>query len=262
MLQKKIYRQCLWRSWSVGSAMSTHHMQRVGLLYALDPALRALYAGTDDLRLARQRYLQNVRTHTVMAPLLVGVFIALEEQVAQHKVPAKVLQSLLHTTATTLSAIGDSFFSGTYLVFWALGCFLCFLYGVPLGSLESSLVQENLVIWPVLLWTGFLLALVTVFRVYTFYLGVHKGIAALQMLGKLNLINWAERIKVCNAVLIACIFAKMTDGETVFFWGNEVWGLASMLCAILLIKKAHTPRIALICLFFLVMFLQSTVSTV
>ncbi len=262
MIPRKVLWQCLRRSWCVGAAMSTHHMQRAGFLYALDPALVVLYPDSEDLKQARQRYLQNVRTHTVMASLLVGLFIALEVQVARKAIPATALQNILHTTATTLSAIGDSFFSGTFLVMWALGCFLCFLLALPAGGLANLSTINHVALWPMLAWTGFLLALVTSFCVYMFYAGVHKGLGALRRLGTFNLINWAERIKVCNALCIALLLGLMVDGKMVSLMSSEIWCLVCMLGAILLIKKAHTPRVALVAIFFLAMFLQGTMSSI
>ncbi len=262
MLPKKVLWQCFCRSWSVGAGMSTHHLQRVGLMYALNPALVHIYPHADDLREARKRYLASVRTHTVMASLLVGLFISLETLIAKHKLSTQGIENLLHTTTTTLSAIGDSFFSGSFLVLWALGCFLCFLHGLPVGGVATVELLGMLRIWPAVIWTGFLLALVTIFRVYTFHLGVKYGLAALQDIRKFNLINWAERIKMCNAALIALIFITMTDGAQIFFWGNEFWGLVCMLIAVLLINKAHIPRIVLIAILFIVLFLQNNITAI
>ncbi len=263
MLQKKVLWQCLRRSWSVGAAMSARHMQRVGFLYALHPALARLYPQAQALQEAKKRYLSNVRTHCVMAPLLVGIFIALEVRVARQEFPATGIQGLLHTTATTLSAIGDSFFSGTLLVLWALGCFLCFLLGIPASFLDNMAHGNALplttysMLLPALLWTGFLLALVGAFRVYMFFIGVKHGLSALRILRGFDLINWAERIKLCNAALLCGIFWKITDGKELFFWGNEIWGILCMLMAVLLVQRAHVPRLILVSLLFVFLFMQS-----
>ncbi len=263
-IHKRVLWQCFCRSWCVGAAMSAGYMQRVSFLYALHPALLALYPEAEDLREARRRYLGNVRTHIIMAPLLVGMFIALELRLARKEVPAEGVEGLLHTTATALSAIGDSFFSGSVLVLWALGCFLCFLWGVPPASLENMTLLHEVrqgmpfLLWPIFVWTGFLLALVSFFRVYMFYMGVKHSFAALQIMRRLDFINWAERIKFCNAVLLALIFWHMTDGETVFYWGNELWGLFTLLFTVLLIQRAQTPRLLLVTVLFMILLYQNS----
>ncbi len=263
MLPKKVLWQCFRRSWSVGAAMSARHMQRAGFLYALDPALQALHTQDEALCAARKRYIHHVRTHTLMAPLLVGIFLALEERIAQEKMSAEGMEGLLHTTATTLSAIGDSFFSGSVLVFWALGCFLCFLYGIPSAFVahaplwNSPLVMQNTMVTAALAWTGCLLAMVIFFRMYMFYMGVKHNFGALHILRTFDLINWAERIKLGNAFLLAAIFWNMVDGETIFYWGNEVWAVFCVLVAALLIQRAHVPRLVLVILLFAALFLES-----
>ncbi len=226
--------------------MSSRHMQRVSFLYALEPVLQFLYDQEDTLREARRRYLSHVRTHVLMAPLLVAMCIALEERVAKKEIPVTGMDGILHTTATTLSAIGDSFFSGSVLVLWALGCFLSFLQCAPHSFLHVFLA-----------WTGILVVLLGFFRLYMFHMGVKYGLGALQKLRTLDLINWAERIKFCNALLLAYIFANMIDGESIFHWGNEVWAVFAVLTAVLLIQRAHVPRLILVAVLFIALFLDS-----
>ncbi len=263
MLPKKVFLQCFCRSWCVGAAMSSRYMQRAGLLYALDPALQALYTQAEPLREARRRYMQHIRTHNLMAPLLVSICIALEMHVARKEVPAKNVGGLLHTTATTLSAIGDSFFSGSVLVLWALGCFLCFLHGLPNPIVEDMSLIRGLVTLKqgtmemMLVWTSLLLTLVILFQSYMFFVGIKYSLGALQKMRTFDLINGAERIKFCNVLLLIYIFWHMIDGETLFYWGNEVWAVFCLLIAVLLIQRAHVPRLILVSVLFMALFLES-----
>ncbi len=238
-VQARTLWRCLCRSWSIGAAMSVHGMQRVGLLHALDPALKEIYTHPQALHEARCRYLGHVRTHTVMASLLVGFCIALERDIVEKKISAITMEKILFTTATTLSAIGDSFFSASIVVFWALLCAL----GIAYGS----------VAWVVCI-TASLLTLGTFFRIYTFYLSVHRGLSILQSLRKMNLINWAERIKILNALLITLFLWKISLGEHVFYWGNEFWGILTLLVAALLINRAHISRLFLVFFAFSILF--------
>ncbi len=241
-LQKRTLWRCLMRTWSIGAAMSSHGMQRVGFLHAMDPALKELYSDACALQNARRRYLCHVRTHTVMASLLVGFCIALEKSICAGHMPSEHTEKLISTTATTLSAIGDSFFSATVLVCWALLCGLCIAHGSAA--------------WVVGI-TALLLTLVIFFRIYTFYLSVNHGLYVLQSLRKMNLINWAERIKVINALLIVLFFLEISAGENVFYWGNEFWGLMSLLIAALIINRMHISRFFLVLSAFAILFFHS-----
>ncbi len=228
------------RTWSISAAMSTQGMQKVGLLYALDPALVEIHPHRKDLQQARMRYLGHVRTHTLMAPLLVGFCIALEKEVANHKICANGLEKLIATTATTLSAIGDSFFSASVLVFWALLCGL----GIIHGFISFILIV-----------TAVLLLCATFFRIYTFFLGSNHGLSVLQSLRTMNLINLAEKVKILNAILIIFFYAKISqDDIQPFFGGNIVWIYLYLLVAALLINRMHISRILLIILGFTILF--------
>ncbi len=222
--------------------MSVHGMQRVGLLHAIDPALKEIYPSPCELQKARHRYLGHMRTHTVMASLLVGFCIALEKNIAIKKMSADTVEKLISTTATTLSAIGDSFFSASILVFWALLCALSIAHGA--------------VHW-VVIHTGILLSAATIFRIYTFYLSVSHGLSILQSLRKMNLINWAERIKIINALLIVLFLGKISLGEQVFYWGNEFWGILTLLIAALLVNRIHISRLFLAIFAFTTLFFNT-----
>lgn len=234
MLDTRTSLHCLARTWLVGAAMTTRGMQHIGLLFALDPGLRALHRDPAALREARQRYLAHVNTHPFMAPLFTGILLAMEKLVAQGRMGPQGLDMLAGTTATTLSALGDSFFSGTLLVSWALASTICVMQGyvhVAAG------------------WTLLLFALLWAFRVWTFFLGMRHGIAALQWVKQMDLINWGDRLKMGNALLLALVLWDTASTATpVFLWGNFFWGLLCLIGGSLLINKAHLPRVLLLAL--------------
>ena len=233
MLDTRTALTCLARTWLVGAAMTTRGMQHLGLLYVLNPGLAALYEG-EALREARARYLGHVNTHPFMAPLFTGILLALEKQVARGHMASQGMDMLAKTTATTLSALGDSFFSGTLLVTWALSAVLCVMQGHPLWAA---------------LGTALLFALLWLFRVWTFFLGLRHGLAALLKVKQMDLINWGDRLKMLNALLLAAVLWDMARlAAPALWWGNFFWGLVCLLCGALLINRAQVPRLFLLAL--------------
>ncbi len=229
MLSTRTSLHCLLRVWFVGAAMTTHGMQHLGLLYALEPGLKALYKDSKNLSLARQRYLGHINTHPFMAPILVGFLLSIERLVAMHKMPAQHMPRLIDTTAETLSAIGDSFFSGTLLVLWAL---------------ISTLFIINNAIWAAVLCSIIMLAFLLIFRICFFFLGLRQGLMALSKLSKLNLINHAVALRMVNAILLALIYGSIcAQYTTVFLWTNFFYGVLFVCFGAFLINKTHLSRV-------------------
>ena len=200
----RVLLQIFLRTYLVGATFNTKGMQNVGLAYIMDPGLFALYKNdAKALRKARARYLKHYNTHPFWTPLLVGIFLSMEKKIAAGVLPANLLAKLRGTTVYTLSALGDSFFGGSFLVFWAL-------------------VGVNLVVRHEFFWLGtwMLLCLVGLhaFKAYTFSRGYAQGLAFLQRLKSWNLIDVGTRLKWCNGLLIA-VFA------TYILPGNGVWPL-------------------------------------
>ena len=232
MLTTRTALHCLARTWLVGAAMSTRGMQHIGLLFVLEPGLRALYRDPAALAEARQRYLAHVNTHPFMAPLFTGIVLAMEKLVAEGRMGPQGLGMLAGTTATTLSALGDSFFSGTLLVSWALGSTLCVMRGYV--AVAAS-------------WTLLLFALLWSFRIWTFFLGLRHGIAALQWVKQMDLINWGDRLKMVNALLLAAVLWDMAAMSVpALWWGNFFWGLLCLVCGSLLVNRSRMPRLILL----------------
>ena len=198
---------CFLRTYLMGVAFNTRGLQSIGLAYAMDPGLRAFYRDQQHLRQARQRYLAIYNTHPWWNPLLVGYFLFLESHICNGTLSVQAIDRIKATTTYTLSAIGDSLFGGSLMVFWSL-------------SEAAFLIQGMLGL--ALAWLlGPLLAL-QVFKLGTFWLGWKKGLALLQRLRKMHLMAWAERIKVANALLIALIWAILFFPES-----NGLWPLAA-----------------------------------
>ncbi|MDQ7032189.1 MAG: PTS system mannose/fructose/sorbose family transporter subunit IID [Desulfonauticus sp.] len=189
----KILSKCFLKTYFVNSLFNIKGLQNLGLFYAMDPALKFLYAGDKKaLRKARLRYLKLYNSHPFWTPFLVGIFIHLEKLLANNKLHLETYSKLRPTIVYTLSAIGDSFFSGSLLPCWALLSAI----GLYLGWYWTTFF------FVVILFLG-----LQVFKLYTFFLGYTQGLQALQTLKKWNLINASQYLKVINTGLILIFVA-------------------------------------------------------
>lgn len=219
---------CLSRTWLMGAAMTTRGMQNIGLIYALDPGLQAIYPQPQALSTARLRYAEHVNTHPLLAPLFVGILLAMEQQIAAGAGAPESITAIKNTAATTLSALGDSFFSGTVLVFWVFTVILLLQTGN--NALAITL-------------TVLLFLLQALFRAGTFCLGVRMGLGGLMVLRRMNLINHGEFLKLVNAVLLSlCIWSLFPAATHHDLWGPFGIGLAALGLAAFGVARLHLPR--------------------
>ncbi|MCK9240293.1 PTS system mannose/fructose/sorbose family transporter subunit IID [Desulfocurvus sp.] len=198
----RVLLRCLLRTWLVGAGFNTRGMQNIGLAYAIDPGLVQLYRDPEALRQARVRYATHYNTHPFWTPLLVGIFLGMERKIAKGLFPPEMLENVRATTVYTLSAIGDSLFGGSVLVFWSLSC-AC-LVAAGQGSLAVALGA--------LLFQG-----LVVFKALTFWMGFCEGLTFLHRLGRWNLINWSQRVKLFNAVLLVAFWALAWPADLAWF---------------------------------------------
>lgn len=225
----------------MNAAITARGMQQLGLVYILAPALRFLYPDAAARKKAFARYRGHSNTHAFMMPCYAGVLLNLEEQVASGSLPESVVADLRQTIAATLSAIGDSFFSGALRTMWALVS-ICLL-------LQGMVAEAALLLL-------FLLLLLWLFRVAGFFYCLRHGVASLALLRKIDLVSWTERIKMVNGVLIACMLWLML-GTT--HWECPLFLKYSLLLfvplASFLVGRMHISRVVLwvfaLCLFIL-----------
>jgi PTS system mannose-specific IID component len=197
-LDTRILLQVFLRTYMVGATFNTRGMQNVGLAFIMEPGLRALYAGDPAaLKRARGRYLKHYNTHPYWTPLLAGIFLAMERKIALGMLPADILPKLRSTTVYTLSALGDSFFGGSFLVMWSL-------VGVNLAAADR--------IGFLACWVLLCLAALQFFKMFTFGRGYAQGLAFLQRLKSWGLIDWGRRLKLVNGVLLAMFVLQVAPG--------------------------------------------------
>jgi mannose/fructose/N-acetylgalactosamine-specific phosphotransferase system component IID len=200
----KILFQCFLRTYLVEANFNTRGMQNVGFSFAIDPGLVALHSNPKRLRRARRRYLQHYNTHPFWTPLLVGFFLYLERKITRGLLSEKSVGSIRETTVYTLSAIGDSFFGGALMVFWALTTVLFWLL---FGSMAL-----------VLAWMGGWFITLQLFKFYTLYKGLKDGLLFLQRLRQWDLINTGQTVKIINAFLIVGLWLQIFPIPDAAYW--------------------------------------------
>jgi PTS system mannose-specific IID component len=231
MLSRKASLTCFLRSYLLAAAFTPQGMQSLGITHALEPGLAEIYPEPEALRQVRQRYVRHFNTHSFAAPFLLGLFLHLEQLVARGLLSEEALHNIKDTAGYTLSAIGDSVFSGTLIPFWALisACFI--LLGLY---------------WAAIVLTICLFAAFQGFRMASFYFALQHGLAALERLRRLNIINWGVRLKCCNALLLALFLgltARLSDSPLI--WGSFCVSLP--IVGYFLVIKANMSRAVPIC---------------
>lgn len=218
---------CFLRSYMVGAAYNPRGLQNIGFLFAIEPALEALYGPGPHLREARLRYALSYNCHPFFTPMFLGVLLRMEEAIASGALEATVLANVKDTMANTLSAIGDSFFNGTLLSTWALGSACLILAGMPgLAALATLLC----------------FLLLQVFKFITFIMGLKKGMAVLFLIRRLDLINWGDYFKSVNAALLGVLLWLALPGMAPSLWASAVLYL---LAAGWVVGRFHAPRVFL-----------------
>lgn len=220
----KAYLTCFLRTYLVGASMNPRGLMSVGLLYAMQPGLWIIHREPKAREQAVKRYAKNFSSHPFWVPCLVGIFLAVEADIAGRRLPPDALEKVKNTTSYTLSAIGDSVFAGSLLIFWAL--------------LTSCLLLMGQRVLPFGIGLFFFLGLQG-FRVYTFLGGVRRGFSFLSALKRWDLINWGRRIKFANAALLLWLWALLFPTGDVVSWA---WGMGAFALAGVLSIRPVLPR--------------------
>ncbi len=217
--------KCFLRTYLVGASMNPRGLMSVGLLYAMQPGLWSIHTDAKAREQALKRYARHFSSHPFWVPCLVGIFLSVEGDIAQRRLPPEALEKVKNTTSYTLSAIGDSVFAGSLLIFWALATCCMLLAGLRAAPFAMGLL--------------FFLGL-QIFRVYTFLGGLRRGFAFLGALRRWDLINWGRRVKFVNAALLLVLWAQLVPRGDVASWA---WGMVAMGAAGLISLRPLLPRV-------------------
>ena len=223
-----LYLACFLRSYMVGAAYNPHGLQNIGFLYAIEPVLASLYGPGEALREARLRYALQFNCHPFFTPLFLGVILHMETALAEKRFDPALLINLKDTTANTLSAIGDSFFSGSLLSSWALSSACLILAGMQAEALRL---------------TALAFVFLQSLKLATFVLGFRKGLSVLLFIRRLNLINWGDYCKNGNAALLSLfLWLALPDVSPLVLGGVVLY----LLFAGWLVGRLHLLRICMI----------------
>ena len=200
------------RCYLAGAGFNTRGMQNIGLVYAMQPGLRAIHTDPKALKAAQKRYVGHYQSHPFWTPCLVGIFLYVEAAISAGRFPPKMLAKIKDTTAYTLSALGDSVFAGSLLIFWALMTICLLLAGHPSAALALGIF--------------FFLGL-QAFRIWVFVGGLRQGFKFLEKLKRLDLINWGQRFKYINAGLLLWLWSLVWPRP--FDWTEWLSGTVALL---------------------------------
>ncbi|MCM0754700.1 PTS system mannose/fructose/sorbose family transporter subunit IID [Desulfovibrio aminophilus] len=223
-LTKAVIRSFL-RCYLVGANFNPRGMQNIGLVYAMLPGLAAIHEDPARFRQAVKRYVRHYNSHPFWAPCLVGIFLSTEQRIAAGAFPPAMLEKVKDRTTYTLSAIGDSVFAGSLLIYWALSTACLLLAGHAAAAFAEGLV--------------FFIGL-QVFKVYTFWRGLRGGFLFLESLKRWDLINWGQRIKYANAALLLWFWILVWPKPVA--WQGWLAGMLGLAVTARLVQRFHLPR--------------------
>jgi mannose PTS system EIID component len=106
--------QATSRSVQIQALLTPERMQGPGFCFALLPALRRLYAGSEELATALTRHMSYFATHPVLAGYVIGAAARLEERRARGEpIAPEQIEQLKQSLASPLAALGDPLFWST-----------------------------------------------------------------------------------------------------------------------------------------------------
>lgn len=194
VVDKKTLRSVFWRSFALQGAFNYERMQNLGYAYAMIPALRRLYATESERAQALQRHLTYFNTTPAVAPAIMGISVAMEEQNARE--PEAFDTSSINAVKAALMApfagVGDSIFWGTLRVIAA--------------GIGISLASQGNVLGPILF-----LVLYNVPHLLARYFGLRMGYKfGAETLGKMSESGAMDRV-----MAVANIVGMMVVGGMV-----------------------------------------------
>jgi PTS system mannose-specific IID component len=202
-------RRVFWRCLFLQAAWNRRGMQNLGFAYAIDPALRRLYADPAERNEALRRHLATFNCHPYTAAAIVGGAIHHEERVAAGQEPPGAPLAYKQVLQGPLAAVGDGFFwSGLRPFFGALAAVGTMAMGWP--ALVAALVLYNAFhLW--LRWT-------------LFRAGYRSGDEVVVRLAALSLPAWASRLRDGGAVLcgVAAGAGALSAAGRISPWAGEV----------------------------------------
>lgn len=163
--------------------------QNLGLVAAVDPALKQIYGPGEKLQEARYRYLNFFNTNPMASGLMIGIMLQLEESLASGELELSQRNQMISIFSGTLATWGDT-------IFWQSWLPLCSLATVwAVLSLTESW-------WPALILPILFCSLALPVRFGGLILAYRQGPDIICKLHLLKLQNRARSLKQLVAVLL------------------------------------------------------------
>jgi PTS system mannose-specific IID component len=178
--------RCFWRGLFLQAAWNRRGMQNLGFAFAIDPALRALYAEPGRRREALARHIGFFNCHPYTAAAILGGAIHHEEKAAAGVEPASIAVSYKATLQGPLAALGDGFFWTALRPFFG-----------ALAALGALLLGWPAVVAALLVYNAIHLAM----RAGLFWTGYRQGDALVPAIARLSLPVLADKLRVGGAAL-------------------------------------------------------------
>jgi PTS system mannose-specific IID component len=214
-----------WRTFFIQAGFSPEALQALGLLYALEPALRALYPDEARRREALKRHLVPFNTHPYVAAGLVGGMLFHEVRIANGEAAPETVTRFKQTLMGPLAAVGDSFF-------W--------MSLRPAAGAVSAALVPWLHAWSALLFVVLYNAVHLTLRASLFLQGWRLGDGLVARLSLAQLPTWGNRLRTLAAAMagalgtwLAIRFASQAQGgfSPVFAVAAVVVGLGALALA-------------------------------
>ena len=202
-----------WRCLFLQAAWNRRGMQNLGFAYAIDPALRRLYADPERRKEALRRHLCFFNCHPYTGAAIVGGAIHHEERVAAGEEAERLPLVFKETLQGPLAAIGDGFFwTALRPFFGALMAFGALAFGWP--AVVAGLVLYN--------------AVHMALRIRLFLAGYRRGDAVVSEVARLSLPVVADRLRLGAAALAGlCLVLVLAKGAAAVTLPLALAGLAA-----------------------------------
>jgi len=183
------------RSFFIQAGFNPQGLQTLGLVYALEPVLKALYPDPHTEQQALERHLTPFNTHPYVAAAFVGGIVRYEQRIAKGTASPEDVARFKTGLMGPLAALGDGFF-------W--------LSLRPLVSAVGVAMVPLLSVWSVVLFVVLYNAVHLSLRAGLFRLGLDLGEGIVSRLAALKVPAWSIRMRALAVGLVAGVGAWLS----------------------------------------------------
>ena len=206
-LNKKDINKVFWRSFSINASFNYERQMSQGALYTLSPILKKLYHKKEDLSEALKRHSEFFNTTPMLAPFILGIAAAMEEENATaDSFDKSSINAIKASLMGALAGIGDSVFWGTLR---------------PLAAgIACSLALTGNIIAPILF-----LLLFNIPNILIRYFGAHYGYSSgMKSLNKFEELGLTDKIfkgaSILGLLVIGAMSASMVNVNLAVAFGS------------------------------------------